>query len=108
MEKLNITQGKWEVSQKLQVQANVDEPLNTSTICQVFGKEEDHATLIADAGNAYNTAPILPSELLKQNKELLEALELTTKLLKSIHNLFPEDKKIINKSLKLLKNATNA
>jgi hypothetical protein len=78
MEKLNITQGKWEVSQKLQVQVDIENPLKVSTVCQVYGNSDEakkNATLIADAGTTYNTAPILPSELLKQRNELLEALQ---------------------------------
>lgn len=72
---MEITKGKWEISERLQVQANADEPLNISTICQVFGKEKNHAILIADAGNTYQATNKLPSELAEANKELLEALK---------------------------------
>jgi hypothetical protein len=36
---------------------------------------ESNAELIADTFNTYNETPILPSELLKQRNELLEALK---------------------------------
>jgi len=75
MKKLNIPKGKW----KLNIhEAIVDE--HDYGIAQVHGilneaMWKDTATLIADAGTTYNTAPILPSELLKQRNELLEALQ---------------------------------
>jgi len=78
MEKLNITQGKWEVSQKLQVQVDIESPLKVSTLCQVYGYSDEakhNAILISDAGTTYNTTPILPSVLLKQRNELKLVLE---------------------------------
>ena len=100
MENLNITQGYWGIAEN-----HMDEfknqytilSLMTHTVCEVtrhnyreVGKNkfkyegelhidkeaEANAKLIADAGTTYNTTPILPSELLKQRNELLEALEM--------------------------------
>lgn len=41
---------------------------------------EDNAILIADAGNTTNSCGLLPSELLKQRDEMLEALKRIRKI----------------------------
>ena len=77
MDKLNITQGEWKKHYygehgNRQCRIHAD---NVSII-KVFQIDEAdaNADLIADAGTTYNATPILPSELLKQRNELLNAL----------------------------------
>jgi hypothetical protein len=93
MEKLNITQGEWSTTLRKDIEEvnglpiievstsfeKIDKDRHSEWIAKVRGngktETEDNAKLIADAGTTYNTTPILPSELLKQRNELLEALQ---------------------------------
>ena len=79
MKTLNITKGKWRKglnNDKSVVSDCLDGTIPSICICPILLNEaEDNASLIVDAGNAYNTTPILPSELLKQRNELLLALK---------------------------------
>jgi hypothetical protein len=81
MEKLNITQGEWligENSNSVEIETNLTDRGRMQLFYCVnvpANQRKDNAVLIADAGTTYNTTPILPSELLKQRNELLEALQ---------------------------------
>jgi hypothetical protein len=77
MKTLNITKGE------CKVKTNYKNPFSDDTIYRIAGNDgfshsikemESNAELIADTLNTYNDTPILPSELLKQRNELLEAL----------------------------------
>jgi hypothetical protein len=77
MEKLNITQGECKVEHQSKHQIAIT--IGATAICFLPRFQDnvlDNATLLSDAINTYNTTPILPSELLKQNKELLNVLEM--------------------------------
>jgi hypothetical protein len=104
MEKLNITQGEWKKHYygehgNRQCRIHAD---NVSII-KVFQIDEAdaNADLIADAGTTYNSTPLLPSELLKQRNELLEALRVMLD-----GSNAPEWKKEM--ALKTIKNCNNA
>jgi hypothetical protein len=78
MEKLNITQGEWKkhyFGENGNRQCRIHS--DNVTIVKVLQIDEADANsdLITDAGTTYNDTPILPSELLKQRNELLEALK---------------------------------
>lgn len=97
MEKLNISKGNWSISDPKYIgkwtgfnthngkcrgiyTSNDD----LEAICLVpkdyilHNKDQDynsHAILICDAGNTYQKCEILPSELLTQRNEMLEAIQ---------------------------------
>ena len=51
---LKITKGEWVVNSKLSIQVNPNDPINTSTIAQVMGNDEEaeaNSKLIAAAPN---------------------------------------------------------
>lgn len=71
MEKLQITPGKWE-------QNGINAVHSGSTCVAITDNKEFRkadAILIADAGNTYRQCSTIPSELLRQNQEMKEALE---------------------------------
>ena len=75
---LGITKDKWEVSEYSNETATIVTTLDTN-VCNVFmgsvkGEQEANAQLIADAGTTANKFGLLPSEILEQRDELLEAL----------------------------------
>lgn len=70
----NISRGLYK--DKL-IQLDADNPIKAKTICGVWGNDETSdadADLIVNAFNTTNSCGLLPSELLKQRDELLEAL----------------------------------
>lgn len=86
-ERLNITKGDWNVNfdelpNELIVYSDFNN-LRTATVferkCNSFSESINtaisNAKLIADAGTTYNQCDKLPSELLAENKELLECLK---------------------------------
>jgi hypothetical protein len=82
MKTLSITKGLATISHEPFTTLIVSEyQMRTVTICQLSERYKSNeellsnAELITDTFNAYNTTPILPSELLKQRNELLEALK---------------------------------
>jgi len=81
MKDLGITKGEWEVSpdnnwECAVLTGNDDHHIEVFN-SDIDGWEEMHAnaTLICDAGNTYQRCGLLPSEQLKQNEELREALK---------------------------------
>jgi hypothetical protein len=64
-----------------------------------------NARLIVDTFNTYNTTLILPTELLKQSNELLEALKVIQKQVKKEGNMTGHLYEICETAIK---NATNA
>jgi len=85
MKDLKITKGEWypdsnkqivfsDQGEKDVVICEIDRPIHD---CDNKTKEESEnaAVLISDAGNTYQKCGLLPSELLKQRDELLEALK---------------------------------
>ena len=80
MSKLEITRGKWEISPDNNWECAIltgDDAHHIEVFnSDIDGWEQMHgnATLICDAGNTFQSCGLLPSELLKQNKELREAL----------------------------------
>jgi hypothetical protein len=104
MNKLNITQGEWSAVNHLDVTDDFCIHSQGTKICELpnLSKENQaNAKLIADAGTTYNTTPILPSELLKQRNELLDALRVMLD-----GSNAPEWKKEM--ALKTIKNCNNA
>ncbi len=96
---LGITEGTWKVkgdmqegrdqSFNIQIYDNprssfiwVAQAMFANIIDGPIKEVKANARLIANAGNTYQKEPILPSELLKQRDELLEALQKTLPLLK--------------------------
>jgi hypothetical protein len=84
MEKLNITQGECKIEHQRRHHLSI--AINGIEICFLPRFQDnvlDNAILISDTITAYNTTLILPSELLKQRNELLEALEKIKKEIES-------------------------
>lgn len=90
MEKLQITKGEWtfeesDYSNGLKSQRTIDigcksvEEFSTIWTGNDRASDEDLliAKIICDAGNTYQQCEELPSELLRQNREMKEALENT-------------------------------
>jgi len=86
MERLQITKGEWEadgidvftkefVSASIEHIAQAYDGKDTSILDMDTKIAEANAILIADAGTTYNECDKLPSQLLSENKELLECLE---------------------------------
>lgn len=86
MEKLNITKGEWKqynFTSKYNPQHSKMEGRGVYSdrheIAKTAGKNQDeadaNAILVSDAGNTYQQCETLPSELLRQRKELLQALK---------------------------------
>ena len=82
MKDLKITKGGWEVlpNQRLSgLRKIVVKGKNTITLVATdFGSDDEleaDAKLIADAGTTANKCGLLPSELLEQRNELLDALK---------------------------------
>lgn len=92
---MEISKGKWEIRNSIPqsssqgditvhtdqiiavgINAELDLDFKAVSLCGRRGNEqaENHAKLIADAGNTYQSTNKLPSELAEANKELLEAL----------------------------------
>jgi hypothetical protein len=60
------TKGEWLATDKLSVQVNPENPLKATTICQVYGGDEEHkanARLIAEAGTVANETGLTPLEM---------------------------------------------
>jgi hypothetical protein len=77
MEKLNITKGEWKkhyFGENGNRQCRIHSPSPTIVKVLQIDEADANSDLITDAGTTYNNTPILPSELLKQRNELLEAL----------------------------------
>lgn len=84
-----IAQGVWKVAKNDPIFVESDAKKTSEdygTIAKCFDggirgtreqrkQAKSHALLIADAGNTFNETGRLPSELAKQNKELLDALK---------------------------------
>jgi hypothetical protein len=105
MKTLNLTKGEWK-SDRDNVYS-IQPKITADIICESPKKEydsysfwEDNSKLISDAGTTYNDTPILPSELLKQRNELLNALQ------QIIDN--PSINFYIHEAKQAIKNATNA
>lgn len=79
--KLEITQGEWVYKRKSLLLTKVE--TSSSPICTVSAssKQLANAELIADAGTTANKCGLLPSELLVQRDELLEALQNSNRVL---------------------------
>lgn len=108
--KLNITKGEWVASSHLSSDKThkvnrVDSNIGIA-VCIIRTNNqvnaENNAILIADAGTTYNECQILPSELLKQRNELLEALMLIT--YEYMNSVINTKEHIINNALQAIKN----
>ncbi len=84
-ERLNIPKSKWEVElgekdkfAKVKIGKRNLDLKSLELTAKDFKLENSIAILIADAGTTYNVCNQLPSELLSQNKEMLECLKLIT------------------------------
>lgn len=88
MEKLQITKGEWQIENKsangiVQREDAIAITVNdnfTWDVCCIWndieqGMAEANAMLIIDAANTYQKFETLPSELLRQNREMREALK---------------------------------
>lgn len=85
MEKLNITQGEWKSRQQTNGDIHIsskhwNEFVKISFVHHNNTEEHrkqclNHSSLIKDAGNTYQQCETLPSELLRQRTELLQALK---------------------------------
>jgi CRISPR/Cas system-associated protein Csx1 len=117
MKTLNITKGEWKkhyFGENGNRQCRIHS--DNVTIAKVLQIDEAdaNADLIADAANTYNTTPILPSELLKQRNEMLEALERAQKIIEHVINITPtsEQRNLYTHAniiaLTAIKSATNA
>jgi hypothetical protein len=110
MKTLNITKGEWKADRDNVY--SIQPKITADIICESPKKEyhsysfwDDNSKLISDAGTTYNTTPILPSELLKQRNELLEALKVIQKQFNKDGNLTGYFYEICETAIK---NATNA
>lgn len=87
MKKLNVTQGEWKPRKSYDTEKRMDifeiDSINhASELATVWtgglmtnAEAEANAILIADAGTTYNKCGKLPSELLEERNELVEALK---------------------------------
>jgi len=89
MERLNITKGKAEIRKEyrcwIEIETESGKRLAETKFyggksCVGYEQAKANAKLYIDGHNTYNNCGILPSELLKQNQELVECLEELIKL----------------------------
>lgn len=80
--KLTPTQGAWGIAREYHeegMEIYVATPLKWISVIKAFNytsieEAEDNAELICDAGNTFQKCHLLPSQLLQQRDELMEAL----------------------------------
>lgn len=125
---MEISKGKWEIRNSIPqsssqgditvhtdqiiavgINAELDLDFQAVSFCGRRGNKqaENHAKLIADAGNTYQETNKLPSELAEANKELLEVLK--EFIVDESHNdLYGENYPTIVKMKSLIKKHSNA
>lgn len=87
MENLKHTKGEWDYSfpehNEKQIYIHAGSELPLAKITYNYNEAIANAKLIADAGTTTNKCGLLPSELLEQRDELLEACIKASEIIKS-------------------------